>query len=224
MRALMEAQKPRRLNEPQVLLALLRGLCALAIVGAAIARAPVTIGSDESAAKPPKPVFEFEDLEGRRIRPFDAPSAKAVALVFLLPDCPIANSFIPEINRLHESFAPRGVTLVLVHADSETTAEKAREHAREYQIKPPVLLDPHHQWVQRAGATTSPEAVVFSPKGEIVYRGRINDQYLDLGKRRANVTSHDLKNALEAMLAGQPVAIPRHEAVGCPIPPLPTGN
>jgi hypothetical protein len=63
----------------------------------------------------------------------------------------------------------------------------------------------YHQWVKKAGATRSPETVVFSPKGQIVYRGRISDQYVGLGKRRANVTSHDLRDALEALLAGQPV-------------------
>jgi len=52
----------------------------------------------------------------------------------------------------------------------------------------------------------------------LVYRGRIDDQFAGLGKRRTVVTSHDLRDALEATLVGKPVPQPRTEAVGCPIP------
>jgi len=149
---------------------------------------------------------------------------KAMALVFVLPDCPICNAYIPELNRLHEAFTSRGVGLFVVYVDPEITAERASAHAHEYDLRPVAALDAQHVWVKRAGATMAPEAVVFSPAGELLYRGRIDDQYAGPGKRRANVTSRDLRDALEAVLAGQPVPAARTEAVGCPIPELPTGE
>jgi hypothetical protein len=152
------------------------------------------------------------------------PGIKAVALVFILRDCPICNSYIPELNRLHQTFANRGVMLRLVHADPQTTEAEAREHASEYQIEPKVILDPQHAKVKWAGATVAPEVAVFSPSGDLLYRGRIDDQYAGLGKRRTQVTSHDLRDALEAILAGKSVPNPRTEAVGCPIPELTKGN
>jgi len=158
------------------------------------------------------------DLNDRAISPAKDSGIKAIALVFVLPDCPICNAYLPQLNRLHEDFSPRGVTLALVHADPETTAEKASAHAREYQIQCPVAINPGQQWVKKAGATTAPEAAVFSASGELLYRGRIDDQYAGLGKRRAVVTSHDLRDALEAILAGKTVPNPRTAPVGCPIP------
>jgi len=158
------------------------------------------------------------DLNGRAISPAEDAGTKAVALVFVLPDCPICNAYIPALNRLHEEFSPRGVTLALVHADPETTTEKAKAHASEFQIQCPVAIDAGQRWVKKAGATTAPEAAVFSARGELLYRGRIDDQYAGLGKRRTVVTSHDLRDALEAILAGKPVPQSRTEAVGCPIP------
>jgi hypothetical protein len=152
------------------------------------------------------------------------PGIKAVALVFILRDCPICNSYIPELNRLHQAFANRGVMLRLVHADPQTTEAESREHAREYQIEPRVILDPQHAKVKWAGATIAPEAAVFSPAGDLLYRGRIDDQYAGLGKRRAQVTSHDLREALEAILVSERVPNPRTEAVGCPIPELMKGS
>jgi hypothetical protein len=182
---------------------------------------PAAIQSGSTSSAPSAswdPVFST--LAHGEFRP--AADSKALALIFILPDCPIANSFLPEINRLHESFFSQGVQFLLVHADSDVSADKAKNHAREYQIQPPVILDPAHDWVKKAGATISPEAVVFSPQGQIVYRGRINDQYIALGKRRGAVTSHDLRDALTAILANQPIPQPKTEPIGCPIPSLPT--
>jgi AhpC/TSA family len=166
----------------------------------------------------------FTDLDGRELKLAGEASVKAIALVFILPECPICNSYIPELNRLHDSFATRGVPIILVHADAGTKADDARQHVREYQIQLPVVMDPDHAWVKRAGATTAPEAAVFSPAGELLYRGRIDNQYAGLGKRRAVVTSHDLQDALEAALAGRPIAVPRTEAIGCLIPETSRGD
>jgi hypothetical protein len=198
-----------------------------------LAIVPVVLGGcGHSAASPSPhrpPAAEswspaFTTLASQSLRPTDDPATKAVVLVFLIRDCPIANSYLPELNRLHDAFSSRGVRLFLVQADSETTADQARKHAAEYEIRPPVVLDPRHQWVKKCGATVSPQAAVFTSAGELVYRGRINDQYIGLGKRRSVVTSHDLHDALEALLAGRPIERPRTEAVGCPIPSLESGE
>jgi hypothetical protein len=160
----------------------------------------------------------FIDINSHAFRPCEDSATKAIALVFILPDCPIANSYLPELNRLHAELGEQGVRLLLVHVDPETTADQARQHAADYAIRPGVILDPRHEWVKEGGASVSPEAIVFTTEGIIVYRGRIDDQYVALGKRRAAVTSHDLRDALAAIAAGQPVPQPRTEAVGCPIP------
>ena len=57
--------------------------------------------------------------------------------------------------------------------------------------------------------------------GKIVYRGRINNFYEDFGKPRRVITQHDLRDALKAVLAGQPAPNPRGECIGCFIPKLP---
>jgi hypothetical protein len=164
------------------------------------------------------------DIRGVELRPFDDEDAAAVVLVFTMQDCPIANGYVPTLNKLVDEYGPRGVRLLLVHVDSQLTADTARKHAEEYQIKAPVVIDWKHEWVNRAGATRSPEAVVFSPAGEILYSGRIDDRYAGFGKRRAHVSSHDLRDALDAILANRPVARSKTEAIGCFIPTLPTGD
>jgi hypothetical protein len=174
----------------------------------------------EPEGYPPPPVFILRDLSGTEHRPFTSPGVRAVALVFVLPDCPVANGYAPEINRLCQEYTPRGVSFFLVQVDPDLGSREAGRHAREYGYSCPVVLDSRHELVRRAGATMVPEAVVFGPDGQRKYRGRIDDQYADLGKRRAQVTSRDLRDALDAVLAGRPVRRPVTQAVGCFIPTI----
>jgi hypothetical protein len=164
------------------------------------------------------------DIHGIEHRPIQHSDAIANVLVFTLQDCPIANSYVPTLNKLVDDYGPRGIRLLLVHVDPQLTIDEARKHAEEYQIKAPVVVDRKHDWVNFAGATRSPEVAVFSPAGEVLYTGRIDDKYAGLGKRRTHVSAHDLRDALDAILAGRPVPQPKTDAVGCFIPPLALGE
>jgi hypothetical protein len=169
---------------------------------------------------PPVPGFSLRDVDGVEHQPFAGPDVRAVTLLFVLADCPIANGYAPEINRLCREYGGRGVRFFLVQVDPDLDSAQARQHAREYGYSCPVVLDRRHVLVQRAGATVVPEAAVFDRDGQRKYRGRIDDQYADLGKRRPQVTSRDLRDALDAVLAGRPVERTETTAVGCFIPPL----
>ena len=84
-----------------------------------------------------------------------------------------------------------------------------------------LLLDPAQKLAAQAGVKIMPEAVVLKPDGQILYRGRIDNRYTPAGKRRDQITVRDLAAALDAVLAGQPVAEPSEPAFGCPLPKLP---
>lgn len=74
--------------------------------------------------------------------------------------------------------------------------------------------DPARSLVKRAGATITPESVVFH-RGEILYRGRIDDRYADWGKQRPAPTQNDLQDVLDAIAAGKRVEKRITQAVGC---------
>lgn len=163
----------------------------------------------------------LRDLDGKEQRPFADPGVKAVVLVFVLPDCPIANSYVAEIKRLCNDYTSRGVRFYVVHVEPELTDADARQHAREYGYTCGIVLDRTHRLARLAGVRRVPEAAVFVPSGERKYVGRIDDLYIAPGKRRSEPTSRDLRDALGAVLAGRTVARPETEAVGCYLPPLP---
>ena len=142
---------------------------------------------------------------------------KASVLIFTTTDCPVANAMQPEIARLHDEFRGKGVAFTLVHVDPDTTAAKAKEHATAYSITVPYVLDPTHALVKRYGATRTPEAYVIRPDGSVAYHGRINDLFHAPGQRRRSPTTHDLREAITAILAGKHVAVETQPAVGCVI-------
>ena len=137
-------------------------------------------------------------------------------------DCPISNSYAPEVQRLAAEFSPRGVVFRLVYPNAdETAAGRVRRHLNEYGYRLEPLRDPHHALVKAAGVQVTPEASVFVPGRGFVYRGRIDDRFVELGKARAAPTRRDLKDALEAVLNGKPVRRPPARAVGCYISDAP---
>ena len=143
---------------------------------------------------------------------------KAVVMLFLAPDCPISNAYAPEIGRLIDAYGPRGVRFLVIHSDPRVTEDAARQHAKDYNLRCDVLLDPKQEMAHSAGATVTPEAAVFAA-GKRLYLGRIDDLFYNFGKRRAEPTSRELRDALDAVLAGQPVAQATVPALGCEIPP-----
>src|SRR5262249_47953602 len=126
------------------------------------------------------------DLKGAKPTPLDPKGAKAAVLFFAVADCPIANYYTSEINAIVKDYAPKNVRFFIVHVDPEITPQAAAEHAKEYGLACPILIDARHELVKATGVTVTPEAVMLTPDGKTAYRGRIDDRYVELGKRRIN--------------------------------------
>ncbi len=161
-------------------------------------------------------VLTLTDCTGQSREPFRAGTGKAVVILFLMTDCPVAQATAPEIGRLVAEFGPRGVEFYGVYATEPAAEIAAYQNA--YRLPFPGLLDPKQQLAALAGATIVPEAAVFSPDKRLLYRGRIDDRAVSPGKMRPEPTRHDLRLALEAVLAGQMTEPQFTQAVGCYLP------
>ncbi|MBV9267606.1 MAG: redoxin family protein, partial [Acidobacteriaceae bacterium] len=142
---------------------------------------------------------------------------RAVVLFFLATDCPLSNGYVPELNRIHGIYAPRGVEFYAVQGDATVKDEEVRKHVEEFGYSFPYLFDPNETLAALTGATITPQAAVVSSDGELLYLGRIDNKLEDWGKQRVQVTEFDLRDALEAILAGNRVPHARTKALGCAI-------
>lgn len=157
-------------------------------------------------------------LDGAVQRPLSQPGLKAAVFIFLSNECPAANRTAPEIARLHREFGGRGVSFWMVHADPDETAESIRRHATDYGLPGTVLRDPGYELAKATGVRKTPEAAVVLPDGRLVYRGRVDDRYVALGRERTVVTRRDVAEVLTAIVEGRRVEPRFEEAVGCHIP------
>ena len=166
------------------------------------------------AALPP---FSLVDTAGHPHTAAEFAGKRAVVLFFVSTDCPLSNGYVPELNRIARDYGPRGVAFYAIQGDATVRAEDVRRHVKEFGYTFPYLFDPKESLAASTGATTTPEAAVLGPTGELLYLGRIDNRLEDFGKQRVQITEFDLRNALDAILNGKPVTRPRTKALGCAI-------
>jgi hypothetical protein len=154
------------------------------------------------------------DLDGRAANPLNCDS-KLVAFFFVRTDCPISNSYIPAIRRLHEQFAKDGVAFWLVYPSEDELPAAIRRHLSEFNCPFGALRDPRHVLTQRSRVQVTPEAAVFRPDGTLVYSGRIDDRYADFGKAKPEAARHELAEALALALEGKSAPPAAGPAIGC---------
>ncbi|MEI9814805.1 MAG: redoxin domain-containing protein [Acidobacteriota bacterium] len=163
------------------------------------------------------PAFDLRDTAGAHHTAKEWPGKKAVVLFFIMTDCPLSNGYVPELNRIRADYEKQGVAVYAVHADPTIGDAAVRKHADEFGYTFPVLLDPKLTLAHVTGATTVPEVAVFSAAGELRYLGRIDNRMEDITRRRTVATQHELRDALDAMIAGGVPKLTRTRAVGCSI-------
>jgi peroxiredoxin len=160
--------------------------------------------------------FALRDHHGRGWRLSEVRDRKAVVVVFLAADCPLAKLYAPRLVELADAYQGKGVAFVAVASNQHDEIRDLARYARIHAIPFPVLKDAGNVIADRFAAERSPEAFVLDHDRRIRYRGRIDDQY-GVGVQSPKATRRNLADALDAVLAGQPVREPVTKAPGCPI-------
>ena len=155
------------------------------------------------------------DLDGQP-RTLVSDDTRATAIVFLGTQCPISNRAIPTLNELAKSHAHDGVDFFIVVSDPTITRKDALAYRDSYKIKAPILFDASGELARTLKPTHTPEAYVIDATGTIRYHGRIDDTFAALGKLNQVVKSHDLADAIDAILQGKTIAQEQTDPVGCP--------
>lgn len=194
------------------------------LTGALLALSFVARGTGIPAADDLQAVT-VSDLEGQAVQPLAARDAatRGVVFVFTRSDCPIANRYAPDLERLQKQAAAASVEFWLVFVDPAESAATIRDHLRAYGYTGRALRDPRHDLVRAAGATIAPEAAVYvrdrrAPR--LVYRGRIDDRYQAPGRMRPAARTHDLEDVIGEVRDARARVFRETRAVGCVIADL----
>ena len=159
------------------------------------------------------------DLAGKPVDPLKSAGGKVVVLVFVRTDCPVSNRYAPLIEKLSTEHAGKAA-FWLVYPSKSESPEAIRKHEQEYGYKIPALRDPQHVLVKESQVQMTPEVAVFDAGKRLVYHGRIDNLYEDIGRARSAATTHELEDAIAAALSGKSLAVDATHGVGCYISDL----
>jgi len=140
---------------------------------------------------------------------------RATVLLFLSESCPICQKYTPTLKSLWSEFSGENIGFYGVFPSTSIEIDSVVVYGKKYAIPFPLLIDSNQKVTSLLKATITPEVVVLSGNGEILYQGRIDNLFPVIGRKRYAATTHELKDALVAILRNAPVKVKKTEAVGC---------
>lgn len=140
---------------------------------------------------------------------------RSTVVVFLDTECPIARKSIPKLNELAVRATGKSIDFFGVVADPFTSRKKASKFIADFSVAFPVIFDASGAISVTLMPTRVPEAFLLDAAGRVVYRGRIDDEFVEIGRARTQILSHDLRDAIDAHAVGSLPAVERTLPVGC---------
>jgi peroxiredoxin len=192
----------------------------LALAAAAALCVAARAGDEPNIDKLGKKIDDFAltDADAKPVSLYGLKDKKAVVVVFTSFECPVAKGYAPALAEMHKTYSEKGVAFLAVDASDDGDDAWVAKQAAEFKIPFPVLKDDRRAAADALRAVATPEAFVLDHNFVLRYRGRIDDGYAARLKKNDRVTRHDLREALDEVLAGKDVSTPATKAVGCPLP------
>jgi len=171
--------------------------------------------TQQTAKNMGKPIADFqlpEVRDGNSVSLLGDKKQQATVLLFVSALCPCSAKYDERNVRLAAEYASKGVRFVAVNSSFGEKPAEIADDARRRKYPFPMLRDEDNVIADRIGAQLTPEAFVLDSKGILRYHGRIDDN-----RDALKVTSNDLRNAIDALLAGKLPSKPEQIAFGCAI-------
>ena len=156
--------------------------------------------------------FTLPDASGTPRRLDSFRGSKGTVLIFIGTQCPVSNGYNERMEKLAQDFKARGINVVGINANSTESAADVKDHAAKNNLTFPILKDNGNKVADTLGATRTPEAYFLDASNKLLYHGRI-----DNSRDITQVNSSELREAIEATLAGKPVPKATANAFGCSI-------
>src|ERR1043166_3183280 len=163
------------------------------------------------------PNLTFKDDKGKTHRLYELENKKAIVLVFLSFECPVAKTYCAPLTEPPDEFAKFGVTVWGLTTNEDESAADVAKHAKQFDLTFPVFKDERLRAADALKAEITPEAFVLDGNFVLRYRGRIDNMYSERLKKHNKVTEFNLRQTLAELVTGRPVSGPATKAVGCHI-------
>src|SRR6266513_4174256 len=156
--------------------------------------------------------FKLPDADGAEHSLKSLAGKNGAVVIFIATKCPVSNAYNDRMEKLAQDYKAKGINVVGINSNNTEPSAEVKSHAAEKHLTFTILKDDGNKIADRLGANHTPEAYVVDTGGKLVYHGRI-----DNAQNPANISSSDLREALDEMLAGKPIQKTTSVAFGCSI-------
>lgn len=165
------------------------------------------------------PDFHLRDTAGKLVSLAEFKQSAALLVVFMCNHCPYVKHIRAGLAQLARDYQPRGIGIVGINSNDvrsypADSPEKMREEVASAGYNFPYLYDETQETAKAYRAACTPDFYVFDKDRNLVYRGQFDDSRPSNG---LPVTGKDVRNALEATLAGKPPNATQKPSLGCNI-------
>ncbi len=197
----------------------MKKLAAVSLMFALLAVALLTSARTRVADIPAPPIigstigdFTLPDTDGASHSLASLKGKKGAVFIFIAVQCPVSNAYNERMEKLAQDYKARGVNVVGINANEPESAADIKAHAAAKHLTFPILKDSGSKIADMLGATRTPEAYYLDANNKLLYHGRV-----DNSRDTTQVNTSELRDALEATLAGKPVPKTTASAFGCSI-------
>lgn len=168
--------------------------------------------------KAPMANVKMKGVDGKEVSIADVTGKNGTLVIFSCNHCPFVKAWETRIAEIGNAYQQKGVGVIAINANdpaeySEDKYQVMQQRAKDRGFQFPYVVDATSEVARAFGATRTPECFLFDKDGKLVYWGAIDDNHKDA----AAVKNRYLRDALDALLGGNPVAIAETKAVGCSI-------
>ncbi|HKP46382.1 MAG TPA: thioredoxin family protein [Pyrinomonadaceae bacterium] len=156
--------------------------------------------------------FTLPDVDNKERSLKSLAGKNGTVLLFIAVQCPVSNAYNERMAKLAEDYKAKGIAVIGINSNVAEDAAAVKAHAEQNKLSFPILKDPGNKIADRLGASVTPEAYFIDASNKLLYHGRI-----DNARNAAQLETSDLRNALDAALAGKAIEKTEAKAFGCSI-------
>lgn len=156
--------------------------------------------------------FKLPDINGHDQKLSSLKGEKGTVLIFISAQCPVVRDYLERISKLAVDYKARGVNVIGINSNAGETTDDIKAHAAANNLTMPILKDKNNKIADQLGAERTPEVFFLDANNKLVYHGRIDNH-----RNVSLVNANDLRDAIDATLAGKPVVKTEASAFGCTI-------
>jgi peroxiredoxin len=168
--------------------------------------------------KAPASDVKMKSVDGNEVTIAESAGDAGTLVIFTCNHCPYVKAWAERIVEIGNTYASKGVGVIAINANdpgvfADDGFEDMRKRAEKQGMNYPYVVDATSEVARAFGASRTPEVFLFDAAGKLVYHGTIDDNV----KEASAVTKHYLRDALDALLAGEEIPLAQTKALGCSI-------